>query len=64
MKKGETVKSIKLDINWYGYMKSIILLLENGDVDAKAWAKKDLMRLAHELDKQEGNINFKSKIYK
>ncbi len=64
MKKEETVKSIKFEINWYGYMKSIILLLENGDVDAKAWAKKDLMRLAHELDKQEGNINFKSKIYK
>ena len=62
MKKGETVKSIKLDINFYGYMKSIILLLENGDEDAKAWARKDLSRLAHELDKQDADINFSSKI--
>ena len=62
MKKGETVKSIKLDINFYGYMKSIILLLENGNEDAKSWARKDLMRLAHELDKQDADINFSSKI--
>ena len=62
MKKGETVKSIKLDINFYGYMKSIILLLENGNEDAKAWARKDLMRLAHELDKQDTDITFSSKI--
>ena len=51
--KEETVKTIKLEMGWDGYMRSLIMLMELGDDEGKSFAKSELMRLAKFLKKSD-----------
>tara|TARA_R100000655_G_scaffold109888_1_gene166148 strand:- start:3474 stop:3671 length:198 start_codon:yes stop_codon:yes gene_type:complete len=44
-------KKIELKVTWRGIMQSYLLFLEMGDDSNKAYAKKELLKLADKLDK-------------
>ena len=43
-------KKIELKVTWRGIMQSYILFLEMGDDNNRAYAEKELMKLADKLD--------------
>tara|TARA_R110002060_G_scaffold68566_3_gene77297 strand:+ start:418 stop:633 length:216 start_codon:yes stop_codon:yes gene_type:complete len=44
-------KTLELKMTWIGVMRSYILFMEMGDDSNRAYAKRELMKLAEKLDK-------------